>query len=165
MQESSDTSSIFQQHVKSGSPASSALPCEGQSGNQVTQHSKDTEGHAGDENTISPVPVTSLVTDTQLNVNTAGPHVPLLYKAVEFLYVENTLHQTRVALHGESIKVMYELRRLSVGCVREDEFKEVRKLVLTHAGSWRILFILSKSITQAVCEACLQLLKSCLGLN
>jgi len=57
-QESRDKSSIFQQHVKSGSPASSALPCEGQSGNQVTQHSKDTEGHAGDENTISPVPVT-----------------------------------------------------------------------------------------------------------
>lgn len=50
---SRDSSLIFQQHVKSGSPASSDLPCEGQSGNQVTQHSKDAEGHAGDENAIS----------------------------------------------------------------------------------------------------------------
>ncbi len=50
---SRDSSLIFQQHVKSGSPASSDLPCEGRSGNQVTQHSKDAEGHAGDENTIS----------------------------------------------------------------------------------------------------------------
>ncbi len=50
---SRDSSLIFQQHVKSGSPASSDLPCEGRSGNQVTLHSKDAEGHAGDENAIS----------------------------------------------------------------------------------------------------------------
>lgn len=55
---SRDSSLIFQQHVKSESPASSDLSCEGRSGNQVTQHSKDTEGHAGEENTISPAPVT-----------------------------------------------------------------------------------------------------------
>lgn len=50
---SRDSSLIFQQHVKSGSPASSDLPCKGRSGNQVTLHSKDAEGHAGDENAIS----------------------------------------------------------------------------------------------------------------
>lgn len=47
------SSLIFQQHVKSVSPASSDLPCEGRSGNQVTLPSKDTEGHAGAENAIS----------------------------------------------------------------------------------------------------------------